>query len=204
MRYAVFAALCALAACTPQQKAAEAPAAPALDCNQSLTREIAVSAADAKDLLSIRTIAAPPLSEKAVAAETDMTEGGKLCTGAVVLVTLHRESDGRNLHSFIAPVTQLEMIEGHAGGPFTPAALQSFVKGWAEAFEVTTTDTAPALDPRGEAPVSTRFSNKDYAAVAGRKLPMFCYMETVHDRACLYRDPDAGETLQPFFSESKA
>lgn len=189
------AAIVALAACTPASPpaAGKAETAAALTCEQTLTKTIALSAPGAADVLTVRSIAAPPITD--VSKDADRTEGGKMCQGATLVLTLHRASDNALLLSHAEAMSRLDMV-GPPGPAFTPDALKAFLAEWA-ALEVTTSDATPAL---GET-VTSALPAVEVAALKAKKLPTVCLMETVHDRACYVADPDQSGALRRLLTQ---
>jgi hypothetical protein len=193
-------AVAALSACTPPAAKVEAPAVAALTCDQSFTRTIALTAPDAKDLITVRAIAAPPVPE--AAKSTDLTEGGKLCTGATMVMTLHNGADNFEILGFTTPVGRLDMVGG-ATVPFTPEILKNLLGEWAEGMEVSTTDKAPAMLGPENPSIFMMQSLQRYKAIQAAKLPMFCMATSVHDRTCSFLEEGSSQ-LQPFYTENGA
>jgi hypothetical protein len=189
----------ALSACTPPVQV-EAPTQAALTCDQTFTRTIAVTAPDAKDLITVRSIAAPPVP--AAAASTDLTEGGKLCTGATMLMTLHNGADNFEILGFTTPVGRLDMVGG-ATVPFTPDILKNLLAEWAQGMEVSTTDKAPPLGPPDTSRIATALTPEQYKEIQGAKLTMFCMATSVHERTCSFMEQGSSQLL-PFFVEDGA
>lgn len=179
----------------PVQKAAEAPAG--LTCDQVVTREKAILQDAAMDLLEVRAIAAPPVPPSRAA--EDMTDGGRLCAGATIVLTVRDAARGFPVHAFANAMGRMDMVgEGHAGPPFAADALKAYLEGLADAVEVTSTDLAPAF---GTERVTSEFAEApSHDAVVKRKLRMVCHPVSVHDKACFYIDPDQSNAVVPFFT----
>lgn len=188
----ITAAIAALAACSPASPPAsgKAETTAALTCEQTLTKTIALSAPGAADILTVRSIAAPPITD--VSKDADRTDGGKMCQGATLVLTLHRASDNALLLSHAEAMSRLDMV-GPPGPAFTPDALKAFLAEWA-AVEVTTSDATPALSET----VTSALPGAEFSALKAKKLPTICMMETVHDRVCYVADPDLSGTLRRF------
>lgn len=174
-------ALLALAACAPASPppgAVNTKTPAPLTCTQEVVKTAAITAPDANDLITVRSFMAPPVPNAFKGEDT--TQNGALCSRAMVLVTVHSGLSNDVLAVFAAQARQLDLIEGHAGPPFTAAELTKLLETVA-AVEVTTSDTAPAFGTQG---VATRLSRADYTAARAAKQTMFCMMQSVHDRVC--------------------
>jgi hypothetical protein len=162
----------------PKKTADAASAAPAaLTCTQEITKTAALTGADANDLITVRSFAAPAIPE--VFKGEDTTENGALCTNATVIMTVHSGQSSAPLIVVSSPAVALDMVTG-ATAPFNPTALKALLEKFA-AVEVTTQDKAPAF---GTVTVATGLSREDYNALKATRAPMVCVMETVHNRVC--------------------
>lgn len=171
-----------LAGCAPSAPqsppADTAPVAAALTCTQEVTRTAGITSPDAKDLVTVRSFAAPPIPEAFKTEDT--TSNGALCTNAVVFLTIHSAQSSAPLLALASRATALDMVEGHAGPAFDPAALKALLERFAT-VEMSTTDQAPAF---GAETVSTGLDRAAYAALQASKAPMLCIMESIHHRVC--------------------
>jgi len=174
-----------LAACQPSPssstESATAAAAFAATCEQTVSRQLPFSNPDVPDTITIRTLSAPPLS--ATALEGDMSEGGALCHNATLVFTVHSGATGMPLYDYSMRLAQMDV---QPIGP--PSEVAEVLQGILTSAEVVTTEQAPALTE--EDSVATTLTPQEYAAVVARKLPLLCFNSSVHERSCVFSDPD--------------
>jgi hypothetical protein len=192
------AACAALLGCAPPAaKQAQAPAAPpTLSCDQSQSFPVDFSTPGAKDTVTVRTIAAPALTELAQA--EDMNNGGALCGQATALFTVHSGGNGGLMYSF---TTQLGFMDFHSGpepGGWTPENTANFLKGWAESATLTKTDQAPKLNAK-DVRLTTSLTPAAYAEIVNQARPMLCLNTSIHDLSCSYSDLDRAGLFTPFY-----
>lgn len=187
----------ALAGCQPTVATADAGKAgaenageTALTCNQSLSNTMPFTTEDTHDVITVRAIAAPPLSAKAL--EDDTSENGALCEQASLVYSIHSGTTGWPLYETIMPLAAMDV---GALRP-APAELTDILQTVLTRTEVVSTERAPAADPENPgSSIATSLSDADYAALKDRKLPLLCYPSSVHDVTCVYPEPSGPESF---------
>jgi hypothetical protein len=196
----------ALAACSPSPKAepsaavqakTDAPAAAGASCDQALSFPVDFTSPGAKDTVTVRSIAAPALSEAAKTDDTTMN--GALCGNATAVFTLHGGKDSALLYSFSTQLNQLELGPGPEPGGWTPENTRLFLQGWAENATLTKTSQAGKVGVPA-ATVTPAVSAAEFDAVKKADLPMLCVMTSVHGLSCLSAGPDSAGQFVPFYA----
>lgn len=157
MRALFFCAMLALAACERQ-----APAR----CDLDATRELAFTAADARDTLVAQAV-------------------GPACDKVIGLYVV-RTADGYPVWSWSAPLSHRfgdMFAEGDA------EHMQSFLNTWAQP-ELATTQSAPAWGALTQG--QTGLDRLTYEDVRARDLPMLCHFSGTAQQTCVFWEPAAG------------
>lgn len=154
--------VCALAAMLAAACASNASSR----CDLEATRIIALTAPDAEDRVSARSI-------------------GPACDKAVGLLEV-RTDEGYPVWSWSAPIS-------HRFGDAFPAqdseAMQAFLERWTD-VTVATTDAAPAWADLQ--PGQTTLDELTYDDIRARALPMLCHYSGTAREACVFWEPAAG------------
>jgi len=185
MRNCVFAGIVVLAgACSPAPASVAPPAAPASApptapspaaalCTPPQSREIAFTAPDAKDVLTIEAI-------------------GASCAEASMHVSI-RKSDGALVWSYAAPVAQTgALIPDDDKPPVAGKQVPAYMDAVLKAVAIRKTSEAPDW-PKGkerpEDPGGLFYSTDDprsyYLETRGKALPMFCFEPTMGVSQCV-------------------
>ncbi len=148
-------ALC-LAACAPREAA---------HCNVSFDREIAFTAPDARDVVTVRAL-------------------GPSCDKVVALYVIASE-DGHPIWAWTAPASR---AFGDAFQIADADAMRAFLERWASP-RIERTSAAPAWPLREGA--HTTLNRLTYEDIRARDLPMLCHLSGVALETCVFWEPAA-------------
>lgn len=156
MRFSVLCLSAALAACAPR---------PAVQCDITVTQDLALSNADAHETIVARAL-------------------GPSCDKAVGLYAIH-DAEGYPAWAWAAP------LRGAFGDTIEPddASMREFLTRWARP-SVSTTQAAPAWSAL--APGQTSLDRLTYDDIRARNLPMLCHASGVGRELCIFWEPAAG------------
>jgi hypothetical protein len=148
----------ALAACTPRETA--------MQCDITVTQDLALSSAEANEMVVARAI-------------------GPSCDKAVGLYAIHA-ADGQPAWAWATP---LPRAFGDAFIEADPAMMRDFLTRWAQP-RVATTQSAPAWDAL--TPGQTTLDRLTYDDIRARNLPMLCHSTGTARELCVFWEPGAG------------
>lgn len=156
IRAAIMLALFALAACAPRQEST---------CNLSFDREIAFTAPDAADVVTVRTF-------------------GPACDRTVGLFTVVN-GDGDPLWAWAAP---LHNAFGDAFLGASAETMQTFLERWSQPTIERTSAAPPWPLPES---ARTTLDRQTYEDIRARDLPMLCHASGTAIEACVFWEPAA-------------
>ena len=170
-------------------KSVEAAAAPT--CIKPVSREVALTAPDAKDVLEAQTV-------------------GATCEQAALVLTL-RKADGSLLWAYSVRATDTWAFEpGTDGQPPKPAdGLTKFLDEVLKNVRVGTSDMAPDWpadaerpeDPTGLFHVSP-LPREAYLILRAKKIPVMCMQAEMGTSHCMSFDPEYADIANEFYSSS--
>lgn len=157
MRPAIFLLALGLAACAPRG---------GTDCTLSFDREIAFTAPDARDVVTVRAL-------------------GPSCDQTILVYAIASE-DGHPLWAWTAPAPR---AFGDALQGADAEMMRAFLERWA-APRIERTSAAPAWPLREGA--QTTLDRLTYEDIRARDLPMLCHLSGIALETCVFWEPAAG------------
>lgn len=176
---------------TPEAPARPAETAAGPTCIKPVSRDVALTAPGARDMLQAEVI-------------------GPTCQQAGLLLSL-RKADGSLLWSYSVRAMDTWAFEpGVDGQPPPPeAAMQKFLTDVLANVRIETSETAPDWpetadrpeDPTGLFHVSP-MPREAYLMLRARKVPVLCVQAEMGTSHCISFDPEAGDVANEFYSSS--
>lgn len=158
MRVLIFAIVALAAACSRPPQAT---------CDLTLTRDLAFTAADARDTVTVRTF-------------------GASCDRVIGLYTVH-DAEGYPLWAWSAPMARAFGDETFAQAD--AEAMTDFLQTWANPT-LATTQAAPEWNQL--APGQSTLDQLTYDDIRARDLPMLCHFSGTAHETCVFWEPIAG------------
>jgi hypothetical protein len=155
VRLVLLALLIAIAACAPRGR-----------CDMSVTRDLAFSAADARETVTARVI-------------------GASCDKTIALYAIH-DSEGFPVWTWTSPTAR---AFGDVFAANDREHVQQFLERWAAP---TLSTTQHATEWRLLAPGQTTLDQLTYEDVRARNLPMLCHFSGTARETCVFWEPAAG------------
>lgn len=158
MRFLALCVIAALAACSPPRAA--------MQCDLSVTQDLALSSAEASEMVMARAV-------------------GPSCDRAVGTFAVYA-ADGHPAWAWSAP---LPRAFGDAFVDADEAVMREFLTRWARP-NVSTTQGAPAWETLGAG--QTTLDRLTYDDIRARNLPMLCHSTGTARELCVFWEPAAG------------